>query len=124
MNVGQDTVARCEQRSDMLLSTLRRYIAAAGGQLSLIAEFPGRPSVRLKGIGDTITESTLRRAHSVVARVPAESEPLDRFQRDSTPEEFAGASRNHTDHRVGPGVRPRLISTPTVAHNPIPGQRA
>ena len=58
LNVGQDTVARYEQRSDMLLSTLRRYIAAAGGQLSLIAEFPGRPSGRLKGIGDIISEST------------------------------------------------------------------
>ena len=52
LNVGQDTVARYEQRSDMLLSTLRRYIAAAGGELSLIAEFPGRTAVRLKGIGE------------------------------------------------------------------------
>jgi len=52
LNVGQDTVARYEQRSDMLLSTLRRYIAAAGGELSLIAKFPGRAAVRLKGIGE------------------------------------------------------------------------
>lgn len=52
LQVGQDTVARYEQRSDMLLSTLNRYIQAAGGRLSLIAEFPGRASVRLKGIGD------------------------------------------------------------------------
>ena len=55
LNVGQDTVARYEQRSDMLLSTLRRYIAAAGGELSLIAEFPGRAAVRLKGIGEIAT---------------------------------------------------------------------
>jgi transcriptional regulator with XRE-family HTH domain len=52
LRVGQDTVARYEQRSDLLLSTLRRYLEAAGGKLSLIAEFPGRPSVRLKGLGD------------------------------------------------------------------------
>lgn len=52
LKVGQDTVARYEQRSDMLLSTLRRYIEAAGGELSLIAEFPGRAAVRLKGIGE------------------------------------------------------------------------
>jgi DNA-binding XRE family transcriptional regulator len=57
LKVGQDTVARYEQRSDMLLSTLGRYIAAAGGKLSLIAEFPGRPSVRLKGIGDIASKS-------------------------------------------------------------------
>ncbi len=58
LKVGQDTVARYEQRSDMLLSTLRRYIEAAGGALSLIAEFPGRPSVRLKGIGDIGGDAT------------------------------------------------------------------
>ncbi len=52
LRVGQDTVARYEQRSDLLLSTLRRYLEAAGGKLCLIAEFPGRPSVRLKGLGD------------------------------------------------------------------------
>lgn len=52
LHVGQDTVARYEQRSDMLLSTLNRYIKAVGGRLSLIAEFPGRGSVRLKGISD------------------------------------------------------------------------
>jgi transcriptional regulator with XRE-family HTH domain len=52
LRVGQDTVARYEQRSDLLLSTLRRYLEAAGGKLRLIAEFPGRPSVRLKGLGD------------------------------------------------------------------------
>ena len=51
LKVGQDTVARYEQRSDMLLSTLTRYIEAAGGQLALIAEFPGRAPVRIKGLG-------------------------------------------------------------------------
>jgi DNA-binding XRE family transcriptional regulator len=52
LKVGQDTVARYEQRSDMLLSTLRRYIEAVGGDLSLIVQFPGRRSVKLTGIGD------------------------------------------------------------------------
>lgn len=62
LNVGQDTVARYEQRSDMLLSTLRKYVEAVGGALSLIAEFPGRPSVKLKGIGDIqgYAENSLR----------------------------------------------------------------
>jgi len=74
LNVGQDTVARYEQRSDMLLSTLRRYIAAAGGQLSLIAEFPGRPSVRLKGIGDIVSNST------TVSRAPRRRESARRIR--------------------------------------------
>ena len=74
LNVGQDTVARYEQRSDMLLSTLRRYIAAAGGQLSLVAEFPGRPSVRLKGIGDIVSNST------TVSRAPRRRESARRIR--------------------------------------------
>jgi len=60
LEVGQDTVARYEQRSDMLLSTLRKYIQAAGGTLSLIAEFPGRAAVRLKGLGDIADLATPR----------------------------------------------------------------
>jgi DNA-binding XRE family transcriptional regulator len=43
LGVGQDTVSRIERQSDMLLSTLRRYVAAMGGTLELVAEFPNRP---------------------------------------------------------------------------------
>jgi len=75
LEVGQDTVARYEQRSDMLLSTLRKYIQAAGGTLSLIAEFPGRAAVRLKGLGDIAEHTTLprvsRRRHSSRRARPA-----------------------------------------------------
>jgi DNA-binding XRE family transcriptional regulator len=31
LGVGQDTVSRIERRSDILLSTLRRYVVAMGG---------------------------------------------------------------------------------------------
>lgn len=48
MGVKQETVSRLEKRSDMLLSTLRGYVEAMGGQLELIAKFPHRPVVRLK----------------------------------------------------------------------------
>ena len=37
LGIGQDGVSRLEKRSDLLLSTLRTYIEAMGGQLSLIA---------------------------------------------------------------------------------------
>ena len=33
LGVGQDTISRIERRSDMLLSTLRRYVEAMGGKL-------------------------------------------------------------------------------------------
>lgn len=45
LGVGQDTISRLEKRSDMLLSTLRRYIEGMGGKLSLVAQFPDRPPV-------------------------------------------------------------------------------
>ena len=45
LGVGQDTISRLEKRSDMLLSTLRRYVEAMGGKLELVAQFPNRPPV-------------------------------------------------------------------------------
>jgi len=52
LKVGQDTVSRYERQSDMLLSTLRSYIAAMGGELSLVAEFPERPPIKIRALGD------------------------------------------------------------------------
>ena len=48
----QESVSRLEQRSDLLLSTLRNYVQALGGNLHLIVEFPDRPAVRLKGLSE------------------------------------------------------------------------
>lgn len=50
LGIGQDSVSRLEKRSDLLLSTLRSYIEAMGGSLSLIAEFPNREPVSLSGL--------------------------------------------------------------------------
>lgn len=47
LGVGQDTISRLEKRSDMLLSTMRRYVEAMGGTLELVAQFPNRPPVVL-----------------------------------------------------------------------------
>ncbi|MCL1860904.1 MAG: helix-turn-helix domain-containing protein [Proteobacteria bacterium] len=48
LNVGQETISRLEKRSDMLLSTLRRYVEGMGGQLDLVVRFPDRPPMSLK----------------------------------------------------------------------------
>ena len=48
LGIGQESVSRLEKRSDLLLSTLRTYIEAMGGELRLVAEFPDRPPVILK----------------------------------------------------------------------------
>jgi hypothetical protein len=50
LGIGQDQVSRLEQRSDLLISTLRGYVEAMGGRLTLIAEFPKRKPVVLSGI--------------------------------------------------------------------------
>ena len=50
LGVGQDNISRIENRADMLLSTLRSYIAAMGGSLDLIVRFPNRPDVPLTAL--------------------------------------------------------------------------
>jgi hypothetical protein len=40
MGMDQSEVSRLEHRSDVLLSTLRRFIEATGGELHLVATFP------------------------------------------------------------------------------------
>lgn len=50
LGIGQDSVSRLEQRSDLLISTLRGYVEAMGGKLSLVAEFPDQEPVVLTGL--------------------------------------------------------------------------
>ena len=57
LGITQDSVSRLEKRSDVLLSTLRKTVAAMGGHLSLVAEFPGRAPVILSGLADEQPES-------------------------------------------------------------------
>lgn len=53
LGVGQDTISRLEKRSDMLLSTMRRYVEAMGGSLELVVQFPNRPPVVIEHlVGD------------------------------------------------------------------------
>jgi transcriptional regulator with XRE-family HTH domain len=46
LNINQAAVSKLERRTDMYLSTLRRYIEAMGGELEIIARFP-QHSVRI-----------------------------------------------------------------------------
>jgi DNA-binding transcriptional regulator YiaG len=49
MGTGQSEISRAEQRDDHLLSTLRDYVEALGGELEVIAHF-GDKTVRLHGV--------------------------------------------------------------------------
>jgi transcriptional regulator with XRE-family HTH domain len=40
LRIDQGSISKIESRSDMLLSTLRSYVKAMGGDLRLVAEFP------------------------------------------------------------------------------------
>lgn len=50
LGVGQDSISRLEGRADMLLSTLKGYVHALGGELEVVAKFPDRPSVSLSAL--------------------------------------------------------------------------
>lgn len=52
LRIGQEGVSKIEKRSDLLISTLRGYVEAMGGQLSLVVEFPDQVPVVLSGIGE------------------------------------------------------------------------
>jgi transcriptional regulator with XRE-family HTH domain len=52
LNIHQVNVSKLENRSDIKLSTLREYLAAMGGQLRLVVDFPDKPSVIIEGLGE------------------------------------------------------------------------
>jgi transcriptional regulator with XRE-family HTH domain len=58
---NQVSIAKLEKRTDILLSTLRRYVEAMGGRLDLVVAFPDRPPVYLDGLGDIDQPSARRK---------------------------------------------------------------
>jgi len=56
LGMTQDQVSRLEQRSDVLLSTLRKYVEGMGGRLSLIAEFADHDPIRLAGLAELASQ--------------------------------------------------------------------
>src|SRR5437868_6039386 len=52
LGVKQPSVLKIERQTDLYLSTLRRFVEAAGGTLELRVELPGKGVVHLTGIGE------------------------------------------------------------------------
>jgi hypothetical protein len=52
LGVKQPAVLKIERQTDLYLSTLRRFVEAAGGTLELRVELPGRGVMHLTGMGD------------------------------------------------------------------------
>jgi hypothetical protein len=51
LHVKQPAVAKIEKRTDMYVSTLRRFVEAMGGELEITAPFPDY-NVRIKNFSD------------------------------------------------------------------------
>lgn len=52
LGVKQPSVHKIERQTDLYLSTLRRFVEAAGGKLELRVELPGKGVLHLTGVGD------------------------------------------------------------------------
>lgn len=52
LGVGQVAVAQLEKRSDLLLSTLQRYVRATGAELSLVVHTRQGEEIVLQNLGD------------------------------------------------------------------------
>jgi ribosome-binding protein aMBF1 (putative translation factor) len=52
LGIKQPSVLKMERQADLYLSTLRRFVEAAGGVLELRVELPGKGVLHLTGLGD------------------------------------------------------------------------
>jgi len=52
LGVKQPSIHKIERQTDLYLSTLRRFVEAAGGKLELRVELPGKGVLHLTGVGD------------------------------------------------------------------------
>ena len=73
LRVSQESVSRLEKRSDMLISTLTKHVEKLGGELVLVAQFPGAAPVRVQ-LWEEGTEGR-RRGRGRAVKAPARKRP-------------------------------------------------
>jgi transcriptional regulator with XRE-family HTH domain len=59
LDISQESVSRLEKRSDMLISTLTKHVEKLGGELVLVARFPGAAPVRVR-LGEEVATGSAR----------------------------------------------------------------
>jgi DNA-binding XRE family transcriptional regulator len=101
LGVKQHSISRLEQRSDMLLSTLRDYIGKMGGELVLTARFPNREPVKIKGFTDIASYGVTRSAR--------------RSSRAAAAQSRRAAQKLQDAHLSPPRAKPRRGQSPTSA---------
>lgn len=52
LGIKQPAIVKIERQTDLYLSTLRRFVEAAGGKLTLSVELPETGVIHLTGMGD------------------------------------------------------------------------
>ena len=50
LEMNQGNLSKLEKRTDIHVSTLRRYVEALGGTLHIMAALPNRPMIELSGL--------------------------------------------------------------------------
>ena len=78
LGLSQNAVSQLESRTDLLLSTLRRYVKALGADLDIVVRMKDGSSVFLEGLGqpsDSQRAKASRRARKTVGRRGRASEP-------------------------------------------------
>ena len=93
--LGQDSVARYEQRTDMLISTLSEFVHKVGGTLELTAPFPNRNPVRIKGFGEISSRS------DALVKTTRGSRSLDDRHRDRANTQVGAIRSKRKDTAVG-----------------------
>jgi transcriptional regulator with XRE-family HTH domain len=101
LGVKQHSISRLEQRSDMLLSTLRDYIGKMGGVLELTARFPNREPVRIKGFTDLASGREARSPRRASRAAAVRPRPISQQFQATHPSPSKGRSPRGRGHAVG-----------------------
>jgi transcriptional regulator with XRE-family HTH domain len=110
LGINQEGVSRLEQRTDLLLSTLRDYVKAMGGELKLVVKLPNRTTIVLSGISEIGAIGEVPGHAKVKKHLPRILEiPPNNAQdkTDSSPEQ--GRGKKHASDR---GVARTAETTP------------
>ena len=73
LGIKQENVSRIEKRTDLLLSTLTKYVEATGGKLRIVAEFPDSPPITLAAIQDLDDGLTDEERVAFIASEPSDT---------------------------------------------------
>lgn len=74
LDISQESVSRLEKRSDMLISTLTKHVEKLGGELVLVARFPGAAPVRVR-LGEEVATGSARERSRTARKSPPRKKP-------------------------------------------------